>query len=108
MPARFLKLSRSHACHHHAVWFGVPFKQVPGVCPSTGANAKLTPALCPTGVIPAQFKDQLAAQRLAMCNDIGEAAYTDSLIAAALYEHLARLPKVCVLQAGPHDHLMSG
>ena len=45
------------------------------------------------GVIPAQFKDQLAAQRLAMCNDIGEAAYTDSLIAAALYEHLARLPK---------------
>ena len=48
----------------------------------------------PTGVIPAQFRDQLAAQRLAMCNDIGEAAYTDSLIAAALYEHLARLPKV--------------
>ena len=46
-----------------------------------------------TGVIPARFKDQLAAQRLAMCNDIGEAAYTDSLIAAALYEHLARLPK---------------
>ena len=46
------------------------------------------------GVIPAQFRNQLAAQRLAMCNDIGEAAYTTSLIAAALYEHLARLPKV--------------
>ena len=29
-----------------------------------------------------------------MCNDIGEAAYTQSLIAAALYEQLARLPKV--------------
>ena len=34
-----------------------------------------------------------------MCNDIGEAAYTDSLIAAALYEHLARLPKVRLLTA---------
>ena len=36
------------------------------------------------GVIPAAFDDQIAAQRLAMCNDIGEAAYIDSLVAAAL------------------------
>ena len=36
------------------------------------------------GVIPASFDDQVAAQRLAMCNDIGEASYVDSLIATAL------------------------
>ena len=38
------------------------------------------------GVIPASFSDQLAAQRLAMCNDIGEASYEDSCIAAALLQ----------------------
>jgi ribosome biogenesis GTPase A len=37
-----------------------------------------------TGVIPASFSDQVAAQRLAMCNDIGQAAYVESAIAAAL------------------------
>ena len=36
--------------------------------------------------------DQTAAQRLAMCNDIGEAAYVDSLIAAALFSMLCSLP----------------
>jgi ribosome biogenesis GTPase A len=36
------------------------------------------------GVIPASFSDQIAAQRLAMCNDIGEAAYVESLVASAL------------------------
>lgn len=36
--------------------------------------------------------DQNAAQRLAMCNDIGEAAYVDSLIAAALFSMLSSLP----------------
>ena len=36
--------------------------------------------------------DQTAAQRLAMCNDIGEAAYVDSLIAAALFSMLHSLP----------------
>ena len=44
------------------------------------------------GIIPAAFDDQLAAQRLAMCNDIGEAAYVDSLVAASLVEHLSSLP----------------
>ena len=38
------------------------------------------------GVIPASFSDQLAAQHLAMCNDIGEASYVDSCIAAALLQ----------------------
>ena len=36
--------------------------------------------------------DQMAAQRLAMCNDIGEAAYVASLIAAALFTMLSSLP----------------
>ena len=44
------------------------------------------------GVLPAAFTDQVAAQRLAMCNDIGEASYVDSLIAAALVERLLHLP----------------
>jgi len=44
------------------------------------------------GVIPASFSDQLAAQRLAMCNDIGEASYIDSFIAAAMLEVFSKLP----------------
>ena len=39
------------------------------------------------------FRDQVAAQRLAMCNDIGEASYVDSLVAAALLRTLLRLPQ---------------
>ena len=48
--------------------------------------------LCNAGVIPASFSDQLAAQRLAMCNDIGEASYIDSFIAASLLQVLRGLP----------------
>lgn len=44
------------------------------------------------GIIPMSFKDQVAAQRLAMCNDIGEASYVDSLVAAAFLETARRLP----------------
>jgi len=44
------------------------------------------------GVIPAAFGDQVAAQRLAMCDDIGEAAYLNSLVAAALIARIKRLP----------------
>jgi ribosome biogenesis GTP-binding protein YlqF len=51
------------------------------------------------GVIPAAFDDQIAAQRLAMCNDIGEAAYVDSLVAAALVARVKRLPGARALSA---------
>lgn len=51
------------------------------------------------GVIPAAFDDQIAAQRLAMCNDIGEAAYVDSLVAAALLVRVKRLPAAKTLAA---------
>lgn len=44
------------------------------------------------GIIPMSFKDQIAAQRLAMCNDIGEASYIDSLVAAALLQTINSLP----------------
>ncbi|KAK9821941.1 hypothetical protein WJX81_006710 [Elliptochloris bilobata] len=44
------------------------------------------------GIIPGSFSDQRAAQRLAMCNDIGEAAYVDSLVACALLDAMAGLP----------------
>ncbi|KAG2483706.1 hypothetical protein HYH03_017425 [Edaphochlamys debaryana] len=43
------------------------------------------------GVIPAAFRDQLAAQRLAMCNDIGEAAYLPSAVGAALVARIKQL-----------------
>lgn len=45
------------------------------------------------GIIPMSFKDQLAAQRLAMCNDIGEASYDASAVAAALLATVAALPE---------------
>ncbi|KAL6758082.1 P-loop containing nucleoside triphosphate hydrolase protein [Haematococcus lacustris] len=45
------------------------------------------------GVIPAAFNDQIAAQRLAICNDIGEAAYVDSIVAAALVQRCRLLPQ---------------
>ena len=45
------------------------------------------------------FRDQTAAQRLAMCNDIGEASYVDSLVAAALLRTLLRLPQGARLAA---------
>lgn len=45
------------------------------------------------GIIPASFNDQAAAQALAICNDIGSASYTDSLIAAALLIRLKALPR---------------
>ena len=44
------------------------------------------------GVIPASFNDQQAAQRLAMCNDIGQASYVESLIASALLVRFKQLP----------------
>ncbi|MEW5318685.1 MAG: hypothetical protein WDW38_009887 [Sanguina aurantia] len=44
------------------------------------------------GVIPASFRDQVAASRLAICNDIGEASYIDSLVAAAFVARVRRLP----------------
>ncbi len=49
------------------------------------------------GVIPAAFDDQVAAQRLAMCNNIGEAAYVDSLVAAAFVARLKALPSANAL-----------
>lgn len=44
------------------------------------------------GVIPVNFRDQLAAQRLAMCDNIGEAAYVKSQIAAAFIVRCRELP----------------
>ena len=56
-------------------------------------NTLLTPGRrhC-AGIIPASFTDQQAAQRLAVCNDIGEASYVDSLIAASLLDTFTALP----------------
>jgi ribosome biogenesis GTP-binding protein YlqF len=45
------------------------------------------------GIIPMSFKNQNAAQKLAMCNDIGEASYVASMVAAALLATFDRLPR---------------
>ncbi|CAI7750726.1 unnamed protein product, partial [Closterium sp. NIES-54] len=42
--------------------------------------------------LPVRIADQAAAARLAMCNDIGEAAYAVAGVAAILVELLKRLP----------------
>ena len=44
------------------------------------------------GIIPMSFKNQIAAQRLAMCNDIGEASYIASMVGASLLSTFDRLP----------------
>eukprot|EP01025_Chloroclados_australasicus_P011644 TRINITY_DN1509_c0_g2_i5.p2 TRINITY_DN1509_c0_g2~~TRINITY_DN1509_c0_g2_i5.p2 ORF type:complete len:387 (-),score=34.79 TRINITY_DN1509_c0_g2_i5:1381-2481(-) len=44
------------------------------------------------GIIPMSMSDQDAAEKLAMCNDIGEAAYVQSLVAVALINKLTSLP----------------
>lgn len=44
---------------------------------------------------------QIAAQRLAICNDIGEASYIDSMVAAALIIRCKLLPSAPqLLQVG--------
>ena len=48
--------------------------------------------LCFAGVLPLSFNDQIAAERLAICNDIGEAAYVNSSVAAVLLERIRCLP----------------
>jgi len=44
------------------------------------------------GVLPMSLQSQTVAQRLAVCNDIGEASYITSLVAAAMMESLMLLP----------------
>ena len=44
------------------------------------------------GVVPPSLGDQRAAARLAACNDIGQAAYLESAVAAELIETLLALP----------------
>lgn len=46
------------------------------------------------GILPAQLKDQAAALRLAICDDIGQAAYDNQLIAAGLVDIFRTLASV--------------
>eukprot|EP00271_Cylindrocystis_brebissonii_P014640 TRINITY_DN36078_c0_g1_i1.p1 TRINITY_DN36078_c0_g1~~TRINITY_DN36078_c0_g1_i1.p1 ORF type:complete len:479 (+),score=40.47 TRINITY_DN36078_c0_g1_i1:527-1963(+) len=58
-----------------------------------GENLELLDA---PGVLPCRIADQAAAARLAICNDIGEAAYAVAGVASILVEMLRRIPS-----AGP-------
>lgn len=44
------------------------------------------------GVLPMSLRSQTIAQRLAVCNDIGEASYENSLVAAAMVDSMMQLP----------------
>jgi len=44
------------------------------------------------GILPPRLEDQQAAARLAICNDIGEASYITSLVAAGFVDGLRNLP----------------
>jgi ribosome biogenesis GTPase A len=46
------------------------------------------------GVLPPRLDDQLAALRLALCDDIGQAAYDGEAVAMAFVQMLARLEAV--------------
>lgn len=66
---------------------------------SNAANAAGAPTAAPSldlldapGVVPPSLGDQRAAARLAACNDIGQAAYLESAVAAELVETLLALP----------------
>lgn len=66
---------------------------------SNAANAPGAPAatfsldlLDAPGVVPPSLGDQRAAARLAACNDIGQAAYLESAVAAELIDTLMALP----------------
>jgi len=56
---------------------------------SLGAEGALMLLDAP-GVLPMRLADQAAAVRLAICNDIGEASYTTSLVAAQFVEQLRK------------------
>lgn len=47
------------------------------------------------GVLPSLLKDQDAAYRLAMCDDIGEGAYDRQLVAAALIQRIQEMERYC-------------
>lgn len=51
------------------------------------------------GVLPSRLNNQEAALKLAICDDIGEAAYDNQRVAAALVDLLNQLNKVTVLQS---------
>jgi hypothetical protein len=57
-----------------------------------GANLDL---LDSPGVLPARLQDQAAAARLAICNDIGQAAYAVAGVAVILIEYVKRATPKC-------------
>ena len=60
----------------------------------------------PAGVLPMSFNDQIAAERLAICNDIGEAAYVNSSVAAVLLERVRALPTFSTIQGKLQKRLL--
>ncbi|WP_448564100.1 ribosome biogenesis GTPase YlqF [Trichothermofontia sp.] len=58
------------------------------------------------GILPAALRDQAAALNLAICDDIGEAAYDNQRVAAALVERLKHLQVVAptLFPASPLTH----
>lgn len=59
------------------------------------------------GVLPPLLEDQAAAYKLAICDDIGTAAYDNQLVAAMLIEHLQQLQLQNIPGFGLHNPLQS-
>ena len=51
------------------------------------------------GVLPPRIEDQIAAQNLAICNDIGKASYLESAVAAVLVDRIRELPRAEEIEA---------
>ena len=66
-------------------------RQLRWLKPGAGAVGALELMDSP-GVLPSRLEDQRAAQRLAICNDIGEAAYLCSQVAATMVSEFRQLP----------------
>eukprot|EP00210_Caulerpa_lentillifera_P005210 g4977.t1 len=58
-----------------------------------GSSHKGLHVLDSPGLIPTSLADQTAARKIAMCNNIGDASYMDSLIAAQLIHTIKGLPE---------------
>lgn len=59
------------------------------------------------GVLPSKLKDQQAAYKLAICDDIGEAAYDNQRVAAALVELLQELSRCTAPRLLPEQPLLA-
>lgn len=89
-------LSNSATSRRHTTAFLVPcWKRRDRYLPTTTSKHHLfagLQVLDSPGLIPTQLANQEAARKIAMCNNVGDAAYVDSVIATQLIHTIKTLP----------------